>query len=773
MRDEFNVVGKSVNRSEALAKATGRLKYTSDLKTDDMLVAKALFAKYPHANILKIDTSKAEQLEGVEAVMTAKDLPGRNGYGILFPDKPVIADKKVRYEGDPVAIVAAVNEKIAKQAIKLIEVEYEVLKAYDDPREAMKDDAILIHENHGAAEKGNILNTVRQNKGDVEKAFAEADVIIEDVYETPMLDHTYLEPDVCIAEYDPVSRGLNLISPQQAVYATKRVLAPVFGLPHSKVRTQCPAIGGGFGGKEDSVLDVASVAGVLALKTKKTVIFELTREEVFRATGKRHATYIKHRIAATKDGKIIGVDSETVLDKGAYVSMGGVNAPAFAVTMRTAMYAAGTYAVPNVRAVSYSVFTNHPYGCAFRGFGVPQITFAMESQICNLASELKMDPIEIRKINMVKDGDTTGWGQVMKESRGLGLGECLDKVKEKMDWGKPFHRGNGPIKVGRGVGAFIYGTGIPLLFEGSMAYVILENDGTASVSVSSTEMGQGHITAMAQIAAETLGIRYEDVEVSVSDSGRSPDAGPTVGSRATTLVGNAVKDGCTKIKNRILEFAQGQFGEDERDLDVKDGKVYVVGKPEIFKPLAEIASKAFVSQIPLSAVGNWYPPQPSFDEDGQGNPMHAYTFGAHGIELEVDTETGDINILKSVLAIDVGKAINPSTVEGQMEGGASMGIGWAIMEEEFMKDGVMKNASFHDFLIPTTKDLPRLESVIVEHSNELGPYGAKGVGEPPLIPAAPAVRNAIFDAIGIRMNTIPFTPVRVMEAIKNNEKKED
>ncbi len=773
MKEDFNVVGKRVKRAEAIAKATGRLRFTSDLKRDDMLVAKALFAKYPHAIIKKIDTTKAEQLEGVEAVMTAKDLPGRNGYGILSQDKPVIAEKKVKYEGDPVALVAAVNEEIAKEAVKLIEVEYEVLKAYDDPREAMKDDAILIHENHPDAEKGNLLLTIRQNKGDVEKAFAEADIIIEDEYETPMLDHTYLEADCCIAEYDPVRGGLNLISPQQAVYATKRVLAPVFGLPQSKVRTQCPAVGGGFGGKEDAVLDVASVAGVLALKTKKDVFFELTREEVFRTTGKRQATYIKHRIAATKDGKIIGVDAETVLDKGAYVSMGGAQAPKHAVTMRTAMYAAGTYAVPNVRSASYSVFTNHPYGCAYRGFGVPQITFAMESQICNLASKLNMDPIEIRKLNMVKDGDTTGWGQVMKESRGLGLGECLDNVKEKMNWGEPFDRGSGSIKRGKGVGAFIYGTGIPLLFEGANAYVFLENDGTANVSVSSTEMGQGHQTVMAQIAAETLGIKYEDVEVNVSDTGRSPDAGPTVGSRATTLVGNAVYDGCKKIRNRILEFAEDVLKEDPRDLDIKDGKVFVVGKPETSVPVAQIANKAFLNQESLAAVGTWYPPQPSYDENGQGNPMHAYTFGAHGIELEVDTETGDITILKSVLSIDVGKAINPSAVEGQMEGGAAMGIGWAIMEEEFMKDGVMENASFHDFLIPTTKDLPRLESVIVEHNNELGPYGAKGVGEPPLIPAAPAVRNAIYDAIGVRMNTIPFTPVRVMEAIKNKNKKDD
>jgi CO/xanthine dehydrogenase Mo-binding subunit len=769
LKKELKVVGKRLERVEAIAKALGTAKYTADLKKDGVLIAKALFAKYPHAIIKSIDTSKAEALEGVVSVMTAKDLPGRNGYGILIPDKPVIAEKKTRYEGDPVALVAAVDEEIAQKALKLIEVEYEVLPVYDDPREAMKEDAIPIHENHPATDKGNILAVVKLDRGDVEKAFAEADVVIENLYETPMVEHCYLEPDVCIAEPDPITGGLTLISPQQAVYATKRCLAPVFGLPHHKVRALCPVVGGGFGGKEDSVLDVCAVAGVLALKTKKPVYFELSREEVFRTTGKRHATYIKHRLAATKDGKITAVDVETVLDKGAYTSMGGHRAPLHAVTMRTAAYAAGTYAVPNARARSYSVFTNHPYSCAFRGFGVPQATYAVECQVDELAKKLNMDPIELRLKNILRDGDRTIFGQVMLESRGLGLEECIAKVKEKMEWDKPFQRGEGTVKKGRGFAAFIYGTGIPLLFEGASCYATLQIDGTANVCVASTEMGQGIVTVLTQIAAETLGVRYEDVVVSYSDTGTAPDCGPTVGSRSAVIVGNAVADACKQLKERMLAFASKELKADPRDMDIADGKVFITGKPETAVPFAAIVAKAFVSQVPLAATGVWYPPQPSFSaEEGQGNPMHAYTFGAQGIELEVDTETGVINILRSVLACDVGKAINPANVEGQMEGGVAQGIGWAIMEEQFMQDGVMENATFHDFLIPTIKDLPKLESIIVEHPNDLGPYGAKGIGEPPLIPAAPAIRNALYDALGFKINTIPLTPQRVLEAIKKN-----
>lgn len=767
MKKDLKIVGQSVIRAEALAKATGLAKYTADYKRGDMLVAKALWAKFPHALIKNIDTSKAEQLKGVVAVMTAKDLPGRNGYGIMVPDKPVIADGKTKYEGDPVALVAAETEEIARQALDLIEVEYEVLPAFDDPREAMKDEAILIHPTHPAAEKGNILTVIKLDRGDVEKAFSEADVVIENYYETPMVEHCYLEPDVCIAEPDPVTGGLHLICAQQAVYATKRCLAPVFGLPHSKLRVSSRIVGGGFGGKEDSSLDVAAVAGVLALKTKKIVCFELSREEVFRTTGKRHATYIKHRMAATKDGKITAVDAETVLNKGAYVSMGGLREPLHAVTMRTVAYAAGAYAVANARARSYSVFTNTPYSCAFRGFGVPQATFAVECQIDELARKLNIDPVEIRRRNMLRDGDRTIFGQVMKESRGLGLGECIEKVATKMEWDKPFDRGAGPIKRGRGFATFMYGTGIPLLFEGASCFAMLQNDGTLNVNVASTEMGQGVATVLGQMAAETLGIRYQDVVVSFSDTGMAPDCGPTVGSRSTVMVGNAVVNACQQLKDRLMAFASKQMKADPRDMTIEDGRILVTGKLETAENLAVIIAKAFNSQVPLAATGTWYPPQPSFRaEDGQGDPMHAYAFGAHGLEVEVDTETGVINITRSVFACDVGKAINPAAVEGQMEGGAAQGIGWAVMEECITEKGVMQNPAFHNYLFPTIKDLPELESIIVEHPNELGPFGAKGIGEPPIIPAAPAIRNAVWDALGIKMNTIPLTAQRVLAEIK-------
>jgi CO/xanthine dehydrogenase Mo-binding subunit len=771
--NKLDVVGESKNRVDGIAKVLGQAKYAADLKRKDMLIGKALFAKYPHAILKAIDVSKAAQLEGVVAVMTAKDLPGRNSYGILVPDKPVIAEGKTKYEGDPVALVAAVSAEIAQKALDLIEVDYEPLPAYDDPREAMKEGAIKIHDHHPAAENGNILCVLKLDRGDVEKAFAEADIVIENDYETPMVEHCYLEPDVCIAEPDPMTGGLILTSPGQAVYATKRCLAPVFALPQHKIRTVSPLVGGGFGGKEDSTLDVCAVAGVLALKTKRPVYFELTREEVFRTTGKRHATFIKHRMAATKDGKITAVDVETVMDKGAYVSMGGTKAPLHGVTMRAIVYAGGTYAIPNAKARAYSVFTNHPYACAFRGFGAPQAQFAVECQIDELAKKLNMDPTVLRLKNMLRDGDCMITGQVMQESRGLGLGECIEKVKERFQWDQPIDRGDGVVKRGKGFGAFIYGTGIPLLFEGASCFANLQLDGTLNVAVGSTEMGQGLTTALTQIAAETLGVKFEDVAVSYSDTALAPDSGPTVGSRSVVMVGNAVVNACTQLRDRMLGFAGKQFFKaDPLDMTMEDGKVFMVGRPEKAEKLAAVVAKAFVSQVPLSVIGTWYPPQPSFSsEDGQGSPYHAYAFGAQAVEVEVDTETGVIDVVRSVFACDVGKAINPAIVEGQMEGGVAQAIGWGIMEETLMSGGVMQNTAFHNYMIPTVKDVPHLESIIVEHPNELGPFGAKGIGEPPIVAAAPAIRNAVYDALGIKINTIPLTARQVLMAIKQNAKK--
>lgn len=772
MNQELKIVGKRLTKMDALAKVLGEAKFTTDLKRPGMLSGKALYAKYPHALVKGIDVSKAAAMEGVVAVLTAKDLPGRNLYGMYCPDKPVIADVKTRYEGDIMAMVAAVDDVTARRALQLIEVEYELLPVYDDPYEAMKDDAVLIHETHPLQEKGNRLQTVVIDSGDIKKAFAEADIVIENEFKTQMADHCYMEPDACLAEIDPIKGGLTLTTGQQIIGQAHRALAPVFGLPQNKVRVISPILGGGFGGKECASNDVAIIAGLLALKTRKPVYVELSREEVFRTTGKRHGSCIKSRLAATKDGKIIGLDVDFVMDKGAYASASGGRHPSSLVVMRAVERSAGAYVIPNAKVRGAAVFTNHAYATAFRAFGAPQTTYAIECQLDELARRLNMDPIELRLKNILRAGDKTIYGQIMKEESGLGLEECIAKARTGIGWDKPFDRGTGKIRRGRGFAAMMYGFNAPAPSEGAGCYANLEQDGTLTVATGLSEMGTGLMSVFAQIAAETMGVRYEDVAITFSDTNSSPEAGPTAASRGVAVGGNAVLDACRQIRERLAKVAAGMFTVAPEDIMFENGRVFVKNDPDKSQPLSAVAVKAYVSQIPLAAYGTFYPPQPVWRaEDGQGSPHASYTFGAHAIEVEVDTETGVVNVTKSILAMDVGKAINPTNVEAQMEGAVGQSLGWSVMEETIFNNGVLQNDAFHNYLIPTFKDVPDLESIIVEYPNAFGPFGAKGVGEPPMVGTAPAIRNAIYDALGIKINTLPLTAMEVLAAIKADAEK--
>ncbi len=759
-----SLIGQRIIKPDTVSKVTGAAKFTADLGVNrsDVLYAKALFAPYGHARIVSVDTSAAEVLEGVYAVMTAKDLPpeSTNRYGPGDHDKPVLAEDKVIYEGDPVAIVAAKDKKTAEQAIKLIKAEFEPLKAYDDPRKTFELEKSPIHKAHPFSGDSNISYTAKILNGDVEDAFEKADIVLDNYFKTPMVEHGYLEPDVCLAEPDPVQGGITLYSPQHAVQLAKRALCGVFGLPQSKIRVISTIVGGGFGGKEDSTFDVSAVAGVLALKTGRPVFYEYTRDEVFKNTGKRHAAYIHHRLAADKTGKILGIDVFNIIDKGAYQSVD-------AIPDRTTFYAGGPYAIPVSRAIAHSVYTNHPYGSAFRGLGSPQAHFAIECQMDMLAHELGMDPLELRLKNILRDGDRTHSGQVMLEERGLGLEECLTKVAEAIRWYDKRDHGSASKRRGKGIACFMYGTGTGSSPDGAHCVVQAQQDGSLNVALSQSELGQGLLVAMGQIAAETMGISFNKVYVDYADSSSSLEAGATVASRTTVLMGNAVIEGCKILKDRFITYAADNIFKTGKEAVVfEDDLAFIKGKPETAVPISKVISAAFSAQVPLAAVGTWFPPRVFPKEDGTHDQMHAFTFGACGAEIEVDVDTGEIDILQCVLACDVGHAINPSTVEGQMEGGAAQGIGWSVMEEIFMNNGCMKNTTYHDFLMPTSMDVPDIKTIIVEHPNKLGPFGAKGIGEPPVVGVAPAIRNAFFDATGVFINEIPLTPVRVIEALK-------
>lgn len=762
---EPNYVGKSLPRTDSLSKATGAAKYTADmaLSRKDLLYAKALFPPYGHARILRLDVTKARALQGVAAVMTADDLPGVNGYGGMIPDKPVIARDEILYEGDPVALVAAESLAIAEAAVSLIEVEYEPLEGFDDPQMMLREDAPRLHKQYAVPKDNNVSDAVTVKKGDAEAAFQNADVVIDNWYKTPMLDHAYLEPDVAVAEPDPVQGGLIIYSPQHAVQLAKRAMSDAFNLPQSKIRVVSQVVGGGFGGKEDSTFDVSVIAGVLALKTKRPVCYEFTRDEVFKNTGKRHACAIHHRLAATKEGKLLAIQVDTVIDKGAWKSID-------AIPSRTAQYAGGPYAIDNALCRSWSVFTDHPYGCAFRGLGSPQAHFAMESQMDELARTLHMDPVELRLKNILRHGDATIWGQVMLEERGLGLEECIKRICADETFQSPLDQSDPRIRRGRGIACFLYGTGTGYPTDGAHCLVQAQPDGSVNIGVSASELGQGFIIAMKQIAADTLGVSIEKVHIDFSDSAASLESGATVASRTTVLTGNAIADGCRKLRERFQRVGAELLHCDVRTCEIENDQVYPTGRPERAIPLKTVIGKAFASQTPLGAVGSWYPPMTYPNAENQGDKMHTYAFGCQGVTVAVNIETGAITVESAVLACDIGKAINPGTVEGQMHGGMAQAIGWALMEEHFMSNGRMKNHTYHDYLIPTAMDLPKLKTIIVEHPNCLGPFGAKGVGEPPVVGAAPAIRAAVRDAIGVSINEIPMTPVRVMEALRAKDK---
>lgn len=761
-------IGKRIQRPDIIAKVTGEALYTGDIaaRRGDLLRAKALYPPYAHAKILAIDTSEAEKLPGVAAVLTAANLPARssNRFGVVTHDKPALAEDKVIYEGDAVAAVAAESLEIAEKALSLIKVEYEPLEVYEDYVALADTEVSAIHCDHPWSQNSPVSSKNQVVHGDIEEAFGKADVVIDQWYETPMVDHAYLEPDVCIAEPDFVQGGIVIHSPQHAIQHAKRDLCGVFGLPQNKVRIISTVVGGGFGGKEDSTYDVSAIAGLLCIKTGRPVAFEFTREEVFKNTGKRHPSKVHHRLAASKDGKLLGIKVDDFIDKGAYQSVDFI-------PDRMTFYAGGPYKIPATDCHGRSIFTNHPYGCAFRGLGVPQAHFAMEGQMDMLADKLGMDPLELRLKNIVHGGDQTHSTQSILEERGVGLEECLLKAAEAIQWDKKVGgTENGTKRRGKGISCFIYGTGTGGAPDGAHCVVQAQLDGSFNIMISQSELGQGLIVAMTQIAAETLGIRPQDVYIDLSDSAASLDAGPTVSSRSTVFAGNAVMDGCNILRDRFLSYAAEHIYFTGKDnLDIKDGKVIRKGHPDKDLPLSQVINKAYVDQVPLAAIGSWYPPKVVERPDGTHEQMHAFTFGACAVELDVDVATGEIDILRCVLACDVGRAINPDTLEGQMEGGLAQGIGWSLMEEHFMDKGRMKNYTYHDFLIPTSMDLPRFETIIVEHPNCLGPYGAKGIGEPPVVGAAPAIRSAIHDATGIFMNTIPFTPVRVMEALRKAE----
>jgi CO/xanthine dehydrogenase Mo-binding subunit len=741
-------VGIEIPKVDVLEKALGEAKYGADLPYREPLHLKVIRSPKPHAKIVKINMEEALRVPGVERVFTAIDIPGRNLIGIIAKDQPVLAWDRVRYIGDPVALVAAETEEAAEEAARKVMVAYEDLPFATRPEEALDLDAPLIHE------KGNLLLEFNVTKGDVQTGFKAADIVINETYTTTWVDHAYLEPDAGISYLDEEGR-ITVVCPTQNVHYDQKEVASVLSLPLDRVRIIQCATGGGFGGRLD--ITVQCLLALAAFYLKKPVKMVYSREEVFQVTSKRHPLRIQYKSGARRDGTLTAVEVDILGDTGAYASYGAT------VAIRSAVHATGPYQVPNVKVRSRMVYTNNSWSGAMRGFGVPQMAFAHESQMDLLARTLEMDPIEIRLKNCLQIGSDTATGQTLVAS--VGIGKTLREVKgrrdqmviSKDDPQRPF------IKRGIGVGSMWYGIGNTGIANPSTAQMEIDPDGEVRLFTGVADIGQGSDTVLLQIASEAIGVSLNDIRFVRADTAVTTDAGATSASRQTYISGNAILNAIKNLKQEAIKEAGQLLKMDEKDLFYEEGKIKARTCLTTSFPINEIAKRC--GKI-LRGEGYFDPETTRLDpKTGQGAPYATYAFATHLAEVDVDTETGKVKVNRVIASHDVGKAIHPKNVIGQIIGGVAMGTGFALMEE-FVPG---ETTSFVNYLIPTSKDVPEVIPIVVEDEEPTGPFGAKGVGEPALIPSAPAIVNAIADAIGQRIYDLPANLERVLEAVQKSK----
>lgn len=761
---DFKVVGKPQRKVDGLAKATGTALYTDDIQLPGMLHAATLRSPHPHARIVSIDTSRALALEGVHAVITGRDLPIRYGIIPWTMDETALAVDKVRFIGDEVAAVAAVDEDTALDALELIDVEYEVLHPYLDPEEALVHHEPAIHER---SKHGNVSKHVKLEFGDVDAAASEADVVVEGDYEFHGTTHTPIEPHCAIARYD-ADGVLTVWSATQITHYLHRALARVLEMPESQIRVIQPCLGGAFGGKSDP-FSLEFCVAKLAMLTGRPVKMLWTREEVFYAHRGRHPMQMHYRTAAKKDGRVLGVDAKILIDGGSYSSYGLVT------TYYSGQLLTGPYDFPSYRFDSTRVFTNKPPCGPKRGHGSVQPRFAFEVQLDTLAEKLGIDPIEIRRINYQGSATETVNGQRITSS---GLRQCLDAVEQASGWKD--RRGKLPFGRGLGVAASMYisGTNYPI-YPNEMPQagiqLKLDRSGLVTVFTGGNDIGQGSSSVVRTIVAEELGLDPASIRVFAADTDLCPVDLGAYSSRVTFMVGNATIDACRKVKEKLVQAVAAEWEVPPERVLMSLGEVIDVNDVEHRMSTRDAIILAEARFDTLGATGSYNTPQLGGKyRGGTIGASPAYSFTAHVVEVGVDTETGRILIEKVWVAHDCGRALNPVLVAGQMEGSVYMGLAEALMEEHGVDDkGLHTGPSLLDYRIPTSLDTPEIQSLIVESVDPEGPYGAKEAGEGPLHPVLPAISNAVFDAVGIRLMRLPLTPARVLAALRERSAKHE
>jgi CO/xanthine dehydrogenase Mo-binding subunit len=789
-------VGKGIPRTIEVDKVTGRARYINDLKLPGMLYGKILYSSYAHARITRIDTSQAERVAGVRAVLTGQNIPDvRVGF---LKDQRVLKGDVVRQFRDEVAAVAAIRPEIAEEALELIEVEYEELPAVFDPIEAMREGAPLVHELDamGKPIRTNILPFPwKFSAGDIEQGRRDSARMVKDSLSTTWVNQCCMGTSGCVAEFD-MNNNLTFHSQTNVPFLGKQRIMEYLssiGVKGKNVRVVNPVVGGSFGTKLDTdIYEFISI--LLALRTRKPVKILFSREEEFRALPPRQPAVFTIEQGCDKEGRLTFRKAEAILDNGAYTSWGATTPSVMVMPMSS------LYRVPNVSFEATCVYTNNIYCQAMRGYGNPQATFAVEVSMDSLAEEAGIDPAEFRLINANQPGDVT---PMRLKITSCGMEECINSVKQKLNWSEK--RGK---RMGRGVGmgSLIHVAGGARVYksDGHGIMVKVDQNGHVDVLDSGTDQGQGSPTIISQIVAEALGFRPEDISLTLGDTGLCLwDAG-THASRHTFMAGNAALRACEKAKQQILELAvenipkivasgfkrkkrkDPDFVEPEldyslisrpEDLDIKDRMIFPKSDPEhpyfrieAIQVLRDGLHVGTGESKVVVAEAFYDPPTEMLDRELKGNLSCTYAFGTTGVEVEVDEKTGEVRILQLFAAHDVGKAINPILVKGQIYGAAYMGVGYGLTEEMKLEQGRVMNPNFLDYKMLTAMDVVPVEPIVIEPGDEDGPYGAKGIGEPGLVPTAPAIANAIYDAIGVRITSLPITPEKVLAALR--EKKE-
>ena len=741
------------NRQDAYAKITGKAKYVDDLKFSGMLYVETVRSPYAHARILDIDSLEALKCKGVVGVYTAKDVPGRNQ---LPKDKPVLVEEVAKYMGDGIAIVVANTKIQAMNAAKIVKIEYEELPSVYDPEEALKKGASPVHgDSNYAAEHKTI-------KGDIDAGFADADIIIEREYSTQRAMHAAIEPDGAIVI--PKGKGLLVYCPGKGPFNIKRAVAAACGLSENQVRLIQPIIGGAFGGKDIDINIIASRAAIAAMITGRACKMVWSREEVILEGTKKHPFKLKYKVGAKKDGHITAMEINGLVDVGAYISKSQ------ATIWRATVEATGPYNIENISTTIVGAFTNNVYSDAVRGFGSPQVDFASESLISELAKELEMNPLEIRRINAYTEGSITATCQKLKS---VNLIECLDKLEEVF----PLHEKSvfiprGKVR-GRGISCIFrgeaMGAGFPIK-DAASVNINIEKDGSIIVFSGISEMGQGGSNIVLQMISEVLGVSIENIKMSPLDTDYVPDSGATVGSRGTITSGNAAVVAAKDAKDRISKVIAKKWNVISQDLQFSNGNIFPKDKSKhiSFKDAINLCYKEMPG---VYGYGWWSLPSVWWDfEKKCGEAYASFNYGACGAEVEIDLTSGKVEVINLVAIHDVGRILNEPEVKGQIEGGVIMALGFTFTEEVVIEKGILKTKNFDRYLLPTTLDVHNLSAIPIEARPGTNPLGVKGVGESSTATVAPAVINAIEDALGVRIRNLPADLESVFAAIEESEK---